>query len=172
MAYERFAGLLYMVLGLMLIIFPMFSSAVISVIIGFALVCFGMATMSLGFVFGEEFENIYSYLTILIGFISLLFGIMFMFFLNALTFLASLQFYIVGIIMMAYGLVGFLYLSEKKYTIYSLIILILGILTVVVAAFLASQPILIAILIGITLIVEGAFFIVIGRSMKLIETYG
>ncbi len=172
MAHERLAGLLYIILGLMLIIFPIFSSALISVIIGFALVCFGMAAMSLGFVFGEEFENIYSYLSILIGFISLLFGIMFMFFLNALTFLTSLQFYIVGIIMMAYGIVGLLYLSGKQYTIYSAIMLILGILTVVIAAFLASQPILIAVLLGVTLIVEGAFFIVIGRSMKLIETYG
>ena len=53
-----------------------------------------------------------------------------------------------------------------------IIILILGILTIVFAAFLSSQPILIAVLVGVALLVEGVFLIVVGRSKTLIEKYG
>ena len=69
---------------------------------------------------------------------------------------------------MVYGLMGVFFL-DAKHKIYSIIVLILGILVVIFAAFLASQPILIAILIGVALIIEGVFLFVMGKSMKLIE---
>lgn len=72
--------------------------------------------------------------------------------------------------MMVYGLMGMFYLVGK-HKISSIIILILGILTVIFATFLASQPVLIAILIGVALLVEGVFVLVIDRSVKLIEKY-
>ena len=74
--------------------------------------------------------------------------------------------------MILYGLIGVIYLDDKAYRIISAIGLILGILTVILAAFLASQPIVIAVIIGVLLIVEGASLIVIGRSKSLIDKYG
>ena len=168
MAHERFAGLLYILLGIMLIVFPMVSSDVLSICIGFALVFFGIAAISKGFVFRGESNKAYSYLAIAIGIFSLIFGILFIFSINALTFLTSLEFYIIGIIMMAYGFVGIFYLDGKN-KISAILVLILGILVVVFAAFLASQPILIAVLVGVALMIEGAFLMVIGRSVSLIE---
>ena len=167
-ANEKIAGLLYIILGLLLIICPVFSSEFLSICIGFALAGLGIATISKGILFRNEISSAYSFLAIAIGFISLLFGILFIFFINALTFLGSLQFYIVGIIMMVYGLMGVFFL-DAKHKIYSIIVLILGILVVIFAAFLASQPLLIAILIGVALIIEGVFLFVMGKSMKLIE---
>ena len=73
--------------------------------------------------------------------------------------------------MMVYGIVGVFYL-DGKYKIYSIIILILGILNAILAAFFASQPILIAILIGVALIIEGVFILVVDSSMTLIEKSG
>ena len=70
--------------------------------------------------------------------------------------------------MMAYGFVGIFYLDGKN-KISAILFLILGILVVVFAAFLASQPILIAVLVGVALMIEGAFLMVIGRSVSLIE---
>lgn len=96
---------------------------------------------------------------------------MFMFFLNAVPFLVSLQFYIVGFLIL-YGLVGVICLDDKAYRIISAIGVILGFLTVILAAFLASKPVVIAIIIGVLVIVEGVLFIVIGRSKSLIEKYG
>ena len=170
MAHERLAGLLYILIGFMLIICPMFSSTLISISIGFALVCLGMASISVGILISGETNRTYSISSIVIGFISLIFGMLFIFFLNALTFLTSLQFYIVGILLAVYGVVGLIYL-EGKYKIYSIVILVLGILNILLATFFASQPVLIAVLIGVALVVEGVFVLVIGSSKSLIEKY-
>ena len=171
MLREKIIGLLYILFGIILIVSPMFSAELLSICIGFSLVCLGLAEISVGILFSGEFDNAYSYLSIIIGIISLLFGIMFIFFVNALTFLVSLQFYIIAILMMVYGIVGVFYL-DGKYKIYSIIILILGILNAILAAFFASQPILIAILIGVALIIEGVFILVVDSSMTLIEKSG
>lgn len=168
---EKIIGLLYILFGIILIISPLFSAELLSICIGFSLVCLGLAEISAGILFMGEFDNSYSYLSIIIGILSLLFGIMFIFYLNALTFIVSLQFYIIAILMMAYGIVGVFYL-DGKYKIYSVIILILGLLNALLAAFFASQPILIAILIGVALIIEGVFILVVDRSATLIEKYG
>ena len=72
-----------------------------------------------------------------------------MFFLNAVPFLVSLQFYIIGFLMIFYGLMGAIYIQEKSFRIRSVLAVILGILTVILAAFAATQPVIIAIIIGV-----------------------
>ena len=161
MNMEKILGLLYIIFGLLFVIYPIFSSALISMIIGFSLVCFGLSSISMGIVFTEM--PLYKYLTIMLGIIAIIFGIMFMFFLNAVPFLVSLQFYIVGFLMIIYGLVGIIFLDDKVYRIISGIGLILGILTVILAAFLAAQPIVIAVIFCFCiidfLIIVSAFFL-------------
>ena len=125
-----------MIVGLLLVIYPMVSSAFLSIIIGFSLVCFGMAAVCMGFVFTED--STYSLLSIIVGITSLILGMIFMFFLNALPFLVSLQFYIVGFLMIFYGILGIIYLDDKSYIALSVIGLILGILNIVLAVFAAS----------------------------------
>ena len=167
---ERILGLLFIILGLLFVIYPIFSSAFLSILIGFSLVCFGMSSICMGIVFTET--STFTILSIILGIIAVLFGMMFLFFLNAVPFLVSLQFYIAGFLMILYGLMGIIFMNDKKSTIISAIGLILGILTVALAVFAASQPILIAIIIGALLIVDGVFLLVIGGSETLIENYG
>lgn len=169
---EKITGLLYIILGLLFVIYPVFSSAYISIIIGLALVFFGISAITTGILIRNNITNYYSYVSILIGLISVMLGIAFMFFLDALSFIVSFQFYIIGFILMVYGILGMLLLDGKKYTILSLVILLLGILIVAVAVFAASQPVLIAIIIGVTLIVDGVFILVMDNSMTLINEYG
>ena len=95
-----------------------------------------------------------------------------MFFLNAVPFLVSLQFYIIGFLMIFYGLMGAIYIQEKSFRIRSVLAVILGILTVILATFAATQPVIIAIIIGVFLIIDGVFLLVIGSSKSLIEKYG
>ena len=97
MNMEKILGLLYIIFGLLFVIYPIFSSALLSMIIGFSLVCFGLSSICMGIVFTEI--PLYKYLAIILGIIAVIFGIMFMFFLNAVPFLVSLQFYIVGFLM-------------------------------------------------------------------------
>lgn len=164
---EKLVGLLCIIFGLFLVIFPVFSSAVLSMVIGFTLVCFGMSAMCMGFVFTEN--RSYAFSSFAIGLISLIFGICFMFFLNALPFLVSLQFYIIGFLMIVYGLLGVIYLDDKKYAILSAISILLGILTVALAVIAASQPVLTAVIIGVFVIVDGVFVLVMGKSEELIQ---
>lgn len=167
---EKIIGLLFLIVGLLLVIFPMVSSAFLSIMIGFAMVCFGMSSICLGIVFTDVPR--YKYLSIIIGVISLIFGMIFMFFLNALPFLVSFQFLIIGFIMMFYGLLGIIFLDDKKHIVLSIITFIFGILIVALAYFAASQTFLIAVIIGALLIVDGVFALVIGSSKSLIEKYG
>lgn len=64
-----------------------------------------------------------------------------------------------------------MFLKDRNSAILSAITIILGIITVLLAVFAASQPILIAIIIGALLIVHGVFALVIGSSRSLIEKY-
>ena len=162
--------MLLIIFGLLFVIYPIFSSAFLSIIIGFALICFGMSAICTGIVFTET--SLYTYLSIILGIIAVLLGMMFLFFLNAVPFLVSFKFYIVGFLLILSGLMGIIFMGDKKYVIRSAIGLILGILTVALAAFAASQPVLIAIIIGVFLIVDGIFLLVVGGSKNLIENYG
>ena len=169
MNMEKIMGLLFIILGLLLVIYPMVSSAFLSILIGFSLVCFGMSALGMGIVFSEN--PVYRYSSIMIGIISLIFGIIFMFFLNALPFLFSLQFFIIGFLIMFYGILGIIYLTGTAYKALSVLGLLLGILIVVLTLFLASQPIIIAVIIGAFLIIDGVCLFVVGASESLIEKY-
>lgn len=74
--------------------------------------------------------------------------------------------------MMFYGILGIIYLNDKSYIALSVIGLILGILNIVLAVFAASQPFLIAVIIGALLIVDGVVVMVVGSSKSLIEKHG
>lgn len=170
MNMEKIIGLLFIIVGLLLVIYPMVSSAFISIMIGFSMVCFGMSSICIGIIFTDIPR--YKYLSIIIGLVSLIFGAIFMFFLNALPFLVSLQFFIIGFMMMFYGLMGMVFLDDKSYIALSAVAFILGILIVALAYFAASQTYLIAVIVGALLIVDGIVALVIGRSKSLIEKYG
>lgn len=171
MLMEKIAGLFHIILGLLLIIYPLISSAVISITIGFALVCFGISTICMSIIFRNDINKNYSYLSSAIGILSILLGIIFIFFIDALSFLVFFQFYIIGFIMVVYAIMGIIYLKKKNYIIRSIIMLILGILVFLLSVFAASQPLLIAILIGVSLIIEGIFIIVLDSSYSLSEKY-
>lgn len=166
---EKIMGVLFIILGLLLVFYPIVSSAFLSILIGFSLVCFGMSALGMGIVFSES--PVFRYSSIMIGIISLIFGIIFMFFLNALPFLFSLQFFIIGFLMMFYGILGIAYLAGAAYKLLSVTGLILGIVIVALTLFLASQPIIIAVIIGAFLIIDGVCLLVVGSSESLIEKY-
>ena len=62
MNMEKILGLLYIIFGLLFVIYPIFSSALLSMIIGFSLVCFGLSSICMGIVFTEI--TLYKYLAI------------------------------------------------------------------------------------------------------------
>lgn len=153
MELNKITGILVMILGLIFIIFPMFSSELVSVIVGLSLLCFGIASI-INALSTWNISTYFSMVNLVLGIIAIIFGVLFMFFIDAVSFLVGFQFYIIGFIMILFGIVGII--SESKVSkLTSLIILLVGIVAIALAVFSVTQPIYAAILIGICLIILG-----------------
>ncbi|MBR0271505.1 MAG: DUF308 domain-containing protein [Methanobrevibacter sp.] len=153
MNIEKISGILFIILGLIFIIFPMFSAELVSVIVGVSLLFFGFASIINGFSVWNMLTH-FSLVNIIIGIIAIIFGLLFIFAIDALSFLVGLQFYIIGFIMIFFGIVGLIAESRLSKTT-SVLILIFGIIAVALAVYSIAEPIYAAILIGACLIIQG-----------------
>ncbi len=94
---------------------------------------------------------------------------MFIFAINALPFLVGFQFYIIAFILIFCGIVGIISKSTLSKTT-SLLILVMGIIAIVLAAYSITEPIYAAILIGLCLIIQGVrFYLDSEQKVKQIE---
>ena len=116
MEFNKIIGLISIILGLIFIIFPMFSSEMVSVIVGVSLLFFGITSIIMGLSLRKTMKNI-GMISLIIGVIAIIFGLLFLFAINALSFLVGLQFYIVGFIMIMCGIIGLI--SREKISINS-----------------------------------------------------
>ena len=142
----------------------MFSSDLISIIVGLSLLYFGICTAFMGFNMKRDFDNTIPNITIIIGIIAIIFGFLFLFYINALSFITGIQFYIVGFIMIVFGITGLISKMNRISAFTSILVLIMGIVAIALAIFIVAialaifalnQPIYIAIIIGVVLIIEG-----------------
>ncbi len=150
MESNKIWAILSIILGLILIIFPMFSSNLISILIGAIVLIFGVGLCYSGII-SKEISTAFSSIAAVFGVVMIILGLAFIFGTNALSFLVGLQFYIIGfilIIVSAIGLLGGLPIQKTS----SIITLILGIVILFIAIFAANNPILITIILGIALI--------------------
>ena len=154
MFINRSAGILSIILGIIFIIFPMFSAELVSIIVGLSLLFFGISSVFMGWNMRSYRDNS-STVFIVTGIIAVIFGFLFLFYIDALSFLTGLSFYIVGFIMIVFGIAGLMSRSENISTFASVLVLIMGILAIALAVFAMAQPIYIAMIIGIVLIIEG-----------------
>ncbi len=153
MESNKIWAILSIILGLILIIFPMFSSNLISILIGAIVLIFGVGLCYSGII-SKEISTAFSSIAAVFGVVMIILGLAFIFGTNALSFLVGLQFYIIGfilIIVSAIGLLGGLPIQKTS----SIITLILGIVILFIAIFAANNPILITIILGIALIANG-----------------
>lgn len=156
---EKTAGLTTVIIGLIIIIFPMFSLELISIIVGLSLLFFGISTAFMGYIMRYDLDAL-SKILLVIGIISIIFGILFLFFIDALPFLMSMQFYIVGFIMLVFGISGLISRINTASILTSIIVLLMGIVSIALAVFSLNQPIYIAIIMGAGLIIEGVSFLI------------
>lgn len=158
MEIENPSGIFCFILGLIFILFPMFSSGLISIIVGLSLLFFGISAILMGYNM-RNYRNRFSTAVMIIGIISVILGIAFIFFINAISFIVAFQFYIVGFIMIAFGITGLLSKMNRISLFTSVLVLLMGIVVIALAVFALNQPIYISIIIGIVLIIEGLNFL-------------
>jgi membrane protein HdeD len=152
-------GILAIILGLLVIIFPLISVFTVSLIAGIGILFLGIWLLIQSFgVWGSNKGISIAYL--ILGILAIVVGIGLFGNVLAFSFLVSLALYIAGFFLV---LSGFLSLFSKEGTVgkgSGVLGIILGILYMILAAY-AWNPIYLALLIGIWLIIDGValFFV-------------
>ena len=149
----KIMSIISIIIGLIFIIFPMFSANLVSILIGASVFIFGVALAYTG-VISKDISPAYSTVAAIFGVVMIILGLAFIFGTNAISFLVGLQFYIVGFMLILASVIGLLGGTTINKT-GSIISLVLGIVVLFIAMFAANNPILITIIIGIVLIVYG-----------------
>ena len=153
---NQISGILAIILGLIFIIFPIFSTAFASMVIGLSLLFLGIFAIIAGITNDAGMRGF----VILVGILAVIFGFIFTTNILAIPVLVALQFYIIGFLMILLGISG-LFADDQNAKILSILMIILAIVMIVMGALTVSNPIIAPILLGISLIVEGAYLAVL-----------
>ena len=146
-------SIITIIIGLIFIIFPLFSANLISILIGASILIFGISLAYTGII-SKDISGAFSSVAAIFGVVMIILGLAFIFGTNALSFLIGLQFYLVGFMLIVVAILGLLAGSDIN-RMGSVISLVLGIVVLFIAAFAASNPELITIILGIALIAYG-----------------
>ena len=157
MDYRKILGIIFIILGLLFVIYPLYSTAAVSWIAGICLISFGFASIIDGFSIWSMMAHV-SLINILLGICAILLGLLFIYEISALSFILAYLFYLVAFVMIFIGIVGLVFGLDSISRIASVLILILGIIAVFFAAYSIAEPLYTAILVGICLIMEGITF--------------
>ncbi|MBZ9571161.1 DUF308 domain-containing protein [Methanobrevibacter sp. TMH8] len=167
MENKTIVGILAIIFGLLIMIFPFMSQFVLSVIAGIGLLILGIFFLIQGASLWT-LTKAGSIAYIIIGFLGMLVGIMLLG--NVLLFgvLISLYLYIAGFMLLFAGLVGIFTRSAMMTKASSALMLILGIITIVLGYFALLSPVYVAIILGISLVIDG-IAIAMGNYDGIIE---
>lgn len=155
---EKVAGIFYLVVGLIFILFPMFSAELVSIIVGLSLVVLGISIALTGYNLRGMQKEV-PIIVIIIGIITIIIGLLFIFYVNAISFIVAIQFYVVGFIMIILGICGLLTKTGRMTNFSSILFILMGIIAIALGMFAGDNPIFLAILIGVVLVIEGVAFL-------------
>ena len=158
MDFRKIMGIIFIILGLIFAIYPMYSAEAVSWIAGICLICFGFASIIDGFSVWSMMAHV-SLLNILLGIFAILLGLLFIYQIDALSFLVGYKFYFIAFVLILIGLFGIFFAIDTLSRIISVFILILGFAGIYLAFFSIAQPLYVVIIVGICLIMEGILFL-------------
>ncbi|KZX14597.1 DUF308 domain-containing protein [Methanobrevibacter filiformis] len=154
MENKAIVGILAVILGILMLIFPFASMTALSVIVSLGILILGVYYLVTGFNLWKVskwaciFYIIIGIFAILLG--MLLFGQVLLFDLFVVFYL-----YVIGFLMVFGGILGLFSRVVIHDRTSAGITVILGILTIILAAFSLQDPLFIAVIIGVSLIIEG-----------------
>jgi uncharacterized membrane protein HdeD (DUF308 family) len=161
MDYRKILGILFIILGLIFVIYPLYSAEAVSWIAGICLICFGFASIIDGFSVWSMMAHV-SLINILLGICAILFGLLFIYRVDALSFMVAYLFYLIAFVLIFVGIAGIIFSFGSISRLASVFILILGIITMYFAAVAIAEPLYVAIIVGICLVMEGIIFLTSG----------
>ncbi|MBU4535877.1 MAG: DUF308 domain-containing protein [Euryarchaeota archaeon] len=158
-------AILTIILGLLVITFPLFSIFTVSVLAGLGVIFIGIWLISLSF--GSwALNKTVSLLYLLFGIMALILGLGLFGSIIAISVLASLWFYIGGFFLIIAGIMG---LFAREGTINkgsNVVIILLGIIYVLLGSW-AWDPYFLALIIGLSLIIDGISLFFANPSEKM-----
>ncbi len=161
MNYNKMLGILFIILGLIFAIYPVYSAEAVSWIAGICLIAFGFASIISGFSAWSILTHV-SAIDILLGICAILLGILFIYEIDALSFIVAYQFYLIAFVLILFGITGLVWSGPTLTKVASLLMLIMGIIVIFLAFYSITQPVYAAILVGICLIMQGISFLAAG----------
>lgn len=151
---SKFVSLLSIILGLVIIAFPMMGVIGVADLIGLSILLISIYSLVLG-VSVIDYDRTGSLLNLIFGLILLLLSICLIFNPEMLGFLAEITLYLAGIMLIIAGLISLINNRASRYGFYIGIAgIILGLLYIIIGSYVA-QPIILGTLIGIWLVISG-----------------
>jgi membrane protein HdeD len=153
MANINMFGLLTLILGILVLIFPVAGVFSVSILIGFGILFLGVILLFQGAgIWGDN--KIISAVLLLLGIIAIVLGLDIFGNIWALSFIIGISYYIGGFFLIVMGILGFFTRDAKAHRGSSVLLVLMGILNLILGMF-AMDPYYLAIIIGITLIIDG-----------------
>lgn len=155
MDIRKMLGILFVILGLIFIIYPLYSAQAVSWIAGICLIVFGFSAFIDAFSMWSIMTHV-SGINILLGIFAIFLGILF--FYNdfaALSFIVAVQFYLIAFVLIFAGILGLFSGPDTMSKVLSALILIVGIIAVYCAFVSIAEPLYAAIFVGVCLVLEG-----------------
>lgn len=153
MTNNSLLGILAIILGILVMVFPLFSVFTVSVLAGLTVLLIGIWLLSLGFhAWGASKGMGIAYL--ILGILAIFVGLALFGNILALSFLASFWFYFGGFFLIIAGIMGFFAREHTVHKGSNALLVIMGILYIILGAY-ALDPYYLAIIIGIGLVIDG-----------------
>ncbi len=151
---SKFISLLAIILGLMIIIFPIMGLIGVSDLIGLSILLISIYLLVVGVAI-IDYNKTGAILDLVLGIILLLLSICLIFNFPVLGILAQLTLYLAGIMLIIVGVVSLINNRQSRYGFYIGIAgVVLGLLYIVIGTFIAD-PIVLGTLIGLWLVISG-----------------
>ena len=154
MQNRQIVGIIAVILGILVMVFPYVSTMLMSFLAGFSLLILGLY-----FIIGGadlwSFSKGISATYIILGIIGFIFGIILIGNLNLFGDLIGLYFYIIGIMLIIAGILSLFARVHPITKDSAIVMLILGIITIILGVFSMASPLYVAIILGVALIVDG-----------------
>ncbi|WP_458455673.1 DUF308 domain-containing protein [Methanobrevibacter sp.] len=152
----KFVSLLAIILGLIIIIFPMMGVIGVSSLIGLSVLLMSIYLLVVGVTI-IDYNTSGAILDLFLGIILLLLSICLIFNPSLLGFLAEITLYLAGIMLIIVGLISLINNRTSRFGFYIGIAgVVLGLLYIIIGTYI-SNPIILGTLIGIWLVLSGVF---------------
>jgi membrane protein HdeD len=147
-------GIVAIILGLIVIVFPFISVLTVSVLTGLGIIFLGIWFLVQSYhIWGKNLAA--GIADLLLGIFAIIFGIVFVGNIAAFAFLTFLGLYLVGFFLILAGLTALFTGKDIKARSIGIIGIILGILYMILGSYITTNPQILAVIIGAFLIIAG-----------------